>query len=92
MLKPLGDRVLIKPLEAEEITKSGIVIPKASREERDEGEIVALGTGLKEGKKYEFSVKVKDRVVFSKYAAEDYKSDDGITYKIIEENKILGIL
>ena len=91
MFKPLGDRVLIKPSEKEEVTKTGIIIPSNAQEERSEGEIVALGTGIKEGKKYDFSVKVGDKVLYEKYGTEDIKID-GIEHKVLEESKILGIL
>lgn len=91
MLKPLGDRVLVKPAPKEEKTKSGIIIPISAQEERAEGEIIALGSGLKNGKKYEFSVKVGDKILYEKYGAEDIKIDNE-EYKIMEESKILGIL
>lgn len=90
MLKPLADRILVKPLITEDKTKSGIYIPETAKEQRAEGEVIALGTGLKEGKKYEFSVKVGDKVVFEKWA-DDIKID-GKEYKIMEESKVLGIL
>ncbi len=90
MLKPLADRILVKPLFTEDKTKSGIYIPDTAKEQRAEGEVIALGTGLKEGKKYEFSVKVGDKVVFEKWA-DDIKIE-GKEYKIMEESKVLGIL
>lgn len=91
MFKPLGDRVLIRPSKAKEITRSGIVIPVTAQEERAEGEVAALGTGLKEGKKYEFSVKVGDKVLFGKYSGEEIKIDE-VEYKVMKEEEILGIL
>lgn len=91
MLKPLGDRVLIEPLEAEEVTKSGIIIPDSAKEERSEGKIIALGSGIVKGKKYEFSVKVGDKVLYGKYAGEEVKID-GDEYKVIKEEDILGVL
>jgi chaperonin GroES len=91
MLKPLGDRVLIEPLAAEEVTKSGIIIPDSAKEERSEGKIVALGSGIVKGKKYEFSVKVGDKVLYGKYSGEEVKIE-GKEYKIIKEEEILGIL
>jgi len=90
MLQPLADRILVKPLVSEDKTKSGIYIPDTAKEQRAEGEVITLGTGLKEGKKYEFSVKVGDKVVFEKWA-DDIKLD-GVEYKIMEESKVLGIL
>ena len=91
MFQPLGDRVLIKPSEKEEVTKTGIIIPSNAQEERSEGEIVVLGTGIKDGKKYDFSVKVGDKVLYEKFGAEDMKIA-GAEYKVMEESKILGIL
>jgi len=92
MIKPLSDRVLIKPLEAEETTKSGIVIPGTAKESPAQGEIVALGNGkIKDGKKFEFSVKIGDKVLYSKYAGDEIKLEN-VDYKIMREDEILGIL
>ncbi len=92
MLQPLGDKVLVKPVSAEEKTKSGIYIPDTAKEEKAEGEIVALGTGkLSGGKKHEFSVKRGDKVVYGKYAGDEIKIE-GKDYKIMKEEEILGIL
>ncbi len=92
MLKPLGDRVLIKPLEAEEVTKSGIIIPDTAKEAPAQGEVVALGNGkLKEGRKHEFSVAIGDKVLYAKYAGDEVKMDK-VEYKVMKEEEILGIL
>jgi len=91
MLKPLADRVLIEPLAAEEVTKAGIILPDSAKEERGEGKVVALGSGILKGKSYEFSVKVGDRVLYGKYSGEEVKIDKK-DYKIIKEEEILGIL
>ena len=92
MIKPLADRVLVKPLEAETKTKSGIFIPDTAKEAPAQGKIVALGNGkLKDGKKHEFSVKIGDKVLYSKYSGDDIKLDN-IEYKIMKEEEILGIL
>lgn len=93
MLKPLGDRVLVEPLAAEEVTKSGIVLPDSAKEKPAEGKIIALGTGRsdKEGKKIAFEVKVGDKVLFGKYAGDEIKIE-GVEYKILKEEEILGIL
>lgn len=93
MLKPLGDRVLVEPLPAEAMTKSGIVLPDSAKEKPAEGKIIALGTGKtdKEGKKIAFEVKVGDKVLFGKYAGDELKID-GIEYKILKEEEILGVL
>lgn len=82
---------MVKPLEVEEKTKSGIYIPDTAKEQRAEGEIIAIGTGLKEGKKYEFSVKKGDKVVYSKYAGDEIKIK-GVEYKVMKEEEVLGIL
>lgn len=92
MLQPLGDKVLIKPVSAEEKTKSGIYIPDTAKEEKAEGEVMVLGTGkLKDGKKYDFSVKKGDKVVYGKYSGDEIKID-GVEYKVMKEEDILGIL
>ncbi len=68
-IKPLGDRVVVKVLEKEETTKSGIVLPEAAKEKPQEGEVLAVGSGeLIEGKRIPLEVKVGDRVIYSKYA------------------------
>jgi chaperonin GroES len=90
MFQPLGDRVLIKPLPAEEKTKSGIYIPDSAKEEKNEGEVIALGNGkMSDGKTHEFSVKKGDLVAYG------YGSTikiDGEDYKIVKEEDILGII
>jgi chaperonin GroES len=90
MFKPLADRVLIKPLEAEVKTKGGIYIPDTAKEAPDQGEVVALGNGkMTDGKKYDFTVKKGDKVIF-KYAQEI--EVDNTSYKILKEEDILGII
>ena len=91
MLKPLGNRVLIEPMEAEEVTKSGIILPESAKEERSEGKVIAIGSGLVDGKEYKFSVKVGDRVLYGKYSGEEVKIDKK-DYKVVKEDEILGIL
>lgn len=92
MFQPLGDRVLIKIGQAEEITKSGIVIPDTAKEAPAEGEVVVLGNGkLKDGKSHNFSVKIGDKVLYSKYAGDEIKID-GDEFKVMKEEEILGIL
>jgi chaperonin GroES len=91
MFQPLADRILIKPLVSEDKTKSGIFIPDTAKEQRAEGEVIAIGTGLKNGKKYEFSVKKGDKVVYSKYSGDEIKIE-GKEYKVMREEEILGIL
>lgn len=92
MLQPLGDKVLIKPTAAEEKTKAGIYIPDTAKEAPAQGEIVALGTGkIADGKTYSFSVKKGDKVLYGKYAGDEVKFE-GVEYKIMKEEEILGIL
>lgn len=91
MFKPLGDRVLVKPMPAEEKSKGGIYIPDNAKEKPAEGKIVALGNGKTKDGEYNFSVKVGDKVVYSKYAGDELKVD-GEEYKVMKEEEILGIL
>ncbi|MEA2195662.1 MAG: chaperonin GroES [Solirubrobacteraceae bacterium] len=92
-VRPLGDRVLVKPLEAGEVKKGGIIIPDTAKEKPQEGEVVALGTGKRDddGKKIEFTVKAGDKVLISKYGGTEIKIED-VSYLIMREDDILGIL
>lgn len=92
-IKPIGDRVLVKPLEEKEQVKNGIIIPDTAKEKPQEGEIAALGTGKldDEGKKIEFTVKVGDKVLISKYGGTEVKVD-GVNYLIMREDDVLGII
>jgi len=92
-VRPLGDRVLVKPIEEKEVKKGGIIIPDTAKEKPQEGEIVALGTGKLDdnGKKIEFTVKKGDKVLVSKYGGTEIKLD-GETYQILREDDILAIL
>ena len=92
-VKPLADRVLVKPLEEKEVKKGGIIIPDTAKEKPQEGEIVALGTGKldEQGKKIDFTVKKGDRVLISKYGGTENKYE-GENYLIMREDDILGIL
>ncbi|OIO51400.1 co-chaperone GroES [Candidatus Uhrbacteria bacterium CG_4_10_14_0_8_um_filter_58_22] len=92
-VKPLADRVLVKPLTETE-TKSGIVIPETIEKERPEkGEIISVGPGklLDSGERAAMSVKVGDRIVFKKYAPDEIK-DDGQEYLILDESDILAVI
>lgn len=93
MIKPLGDRVVIKVLEREEKTKSGIVLPDTAKEKPQEGKIVAVGTGkvLDNGQRIALDVKEGDKVIFSKYAGTEVKLD-GEEYLILSERDILAIV
>jgi chaperonin GroES len=91
--KPLGDRVVVKPIAKEEITKSGIVLPDTAQEKPQEGTIIAVGTGrmLEDGKRVPLEVKKGDRVLFAKYAGTEVKRDDE-ELLILTESNILAIV
>ncbi|WP_315119391.1 co-chaperone GroES [uncultured Clostridium sp.] len=91
-VRPLGDRVVIKRIEVEETTKSGIVLPGSAKEKPQEAEVVAVGPGgMINGKEVVMEVKVGDRVLFSKYAGNEVKVD-GIEYTILKQDEILAVL
>ncbi|MGB8804393.1 MAG: co-chaperone GroES [Chthoniobacterales bacterium] len=92
-VRPLGDRVLVQPIEETEVKKGGIIIPDTAKEKPQEGKVVALGTGKIDdnGKKVDFTVKSGDKVLISKYGGTEIKID-GDTYLIMREDDILGII
>ena len=91
-LVPLGDRVVLKQLVAEETTKSGIVLPGQNKEKPQQAEVVAVGPGgVVEGKEVKMEVKVGDQVIYSKYAGTDVKIEDE-EYIIVRQSDILAIL
>lgn len=91
-LKPLGDRVIIKQLEAEEKTKSGIVLPTQAKEKPQEAEVIAVGPGgVIDGKEVTMQVKVGDKVIYSKYSGTEVKFGDE-EYIIVKQNDILAIV
>jgi chaperonin GroES len=91
-IKPLGDRVVIKRLEAEEKTASGIVLPGQAQEQPQMAEIVAVGPGgVVDGKEVAMEVKVGDVVIFSKYAGTEIKYE-GVDYTILSQKDILAIV
>jgi len=92
ILKPLSDRVVLKPVKAEEKTKGGIVLPDPAKDKPQEGEIVAVGPGriLDNGTKLVPEVKVGDRVIYSKYSGSEIKVD-GEEYLIVRESDILAV-
>jgi chaperonin GroES len=92
-IRPLGDRVLVEPVEEKEIKKGGIIIPDSAKEKPMESVIVALGTGKTDdnGKKVPFEVKKGDRVLVSKYGGTEIKLD-GKEYKILSCDDILAVL
>ena len=92
-IKPLNDKILVKRLEAEEVTKGGIVLPDAAKEKPKEGTVLALGDGklLDDGQRALFQVKVGDRILFTSYAGTDIKID-GEEYMILSEDDILAVV
>ena len=93
-MKPLGERVIIKMLEKEETTASGIVLPDTAKEKPQEGEVVAVGPGrlLENGNRVALEVKVGDKVIYSKYSGTEVKKD-GVEYLILNGDRdILAIL
>ena len=92
-IKPLNDKILVKRLEAEEVTKGGIVLPDSAKEKPKEGTVLALGDGklLDDGQRALFQVKVGDRILFTSYAGTDIKID-GEEYMILSEDDILAVV
>ena len=92
-LKPLGDRVLVEPVEEKEVKKGGIIIPDTAKEKPTEGLVVALGTGKTDdnGKKVPFEVKKGDRVLISKYGGTEIKLD-GKDYRIFNGDEVLAAI
>ncbi|MEW5762854.1 MAG: co-chaperone GroES [Bacillota bacterium] len=93
MIRPLGDRVVVKPLPMEERTKGGIVLPDTAKEKPQKGEVMAVGPGrlLDNGQRVAIDLKVGDKVLYSKYAGNEVKIDDE-EYLILREGDILGVL
>ncbi|MEF2967567.1 co-chaperone GroES [Paenibacillus sp. M1] len=92
MIKPLGERVLVEPIEQEETTSFGIVLPDTAKEKPQEGKVVAVGSGaLKDGVRVPLEVKEGDRVLFSKYAGTEVKYE-GKEYLIMKESDIHAII
>ncbi|MBL67751.1 MAG: co-chaperone GroES [Verrucomicrobiales bacterium] len=92
-IQPLGDRVLVEPVEEAEVKKGGIIIPDSAKEKPQESKVVALGTGKTDddGKKIPFEVKKGDTVLASKYGGTEIKLD-GKEYKILSSDDILAII
>ncbi|SMB99923.1 chaperonin GroES [Thermanaeromonas toyohensis ToBE] len=91
--KPLGDRVLVKVIEAEEKTKGGIVLPDTAKEKPQQGEVLAVGPGrvLENGQRLPMEVKKGDKVIFAKYAGTEVKEGDQ-KYLLISERDILAVI
>lgn len=93
MIKPLGDRVVIRVLEQEEKTASGIFLPDTAKERPSQGEVIAVGTGKLQdnGTRTPLEVSVGDKIIFSKYAGTEVKYD-GVDYLIVSERDILATI
>jgi chaperonin GroES len=93
-IEPLYDKVVVKPLSEEEVTASGLVLPDTANKEKPmQGEVIAVGPGkrMENGQVAPMSVKVGDRVLFTKYAPDEVEID-GDEYLVVDEDKILGIV
>jgi chaperonin GroES len=92
-IRPIGDRVVVKPAAKEEVTKSGIVIPDTAKEKPQEGVVIAVGNGrlLDNGDRAAIEVHTGDRVLFAKYGGTEFKLD-GEEYLVLKENDILAIV
>jgi chaperonin GroES len=93
MIRPLGEKILVKPAEVKEVKKGGIIIPDTAKEKPQEGEVVAVGKGKKaeDGKVMALDVKVGDKVLYGKYSGTEVKFDDK-EYLIMSQDDILGII
>jgi chaperonin GroES len=92
-VKPLADRVIVKPLEAEEVKKGSIIIPDTAKEKPQQGEVVAVGPGKlnDDGSRQQLEVNVSDKILYGKYAGTDV-TVDGEDYLIMRESDILAVL
>jgi len=92
-LVPLGDRVVLKQLEAEETTKSGIVLPGQNKEKPQQAEVIAVGPGgVVDGKEVKMEVKPGDKVIFSKYSGTNVTLDNDEEYIVVKQNDILAVI
>ena len=93
MIRPLGDRVLVKPLPTEERTKGGIVLPDTAKEKPQEGEVIAVGSGklLDNGQRVPIDLKPGDKILFFQVCRNEVKIDD-VEYLIMRESDILGVI
>ena len=93
-LKPLGDRLIVEPVEREEVTASGIVLPETAKEKPQEGKVLAVGPGRRdeEGNRVPMDVKEGDRVLFAKYAGTEVKLETDRKVLVLKESDILAIV
>ncbi|OGL78478.1 co-chaperone GroES [Candidatus Uhrbacteria bacterium RIFCSPHIGHO2_12_FULL_57_11] len=92
-LRPLGDRVIVKPIQDKEATASGIILPDTAKEKPEQGEVMAVGPGklLENGSRAPVSVKVGDKVVFKKYSPDEVKID-GVEYFVLREEDLMAVV
>ena len=93
-LKPLGDRVIVEPVEKEEMTAGGIILPETAKEKPQQGTILAVGPGRRDedGKRIPMDVKVGDRVLFAKYAGTEVKLEEDEKVLVLKESDILAVV
>ena len=93
-LKPLGDRLIVEPVEKEEVTASGIILPETAKEKPQEGEVIAVGPGRRDedGDRIPMDVKEGDRVLFAKYAGTEVKLESDRKVLVLRESDILAIV
>jgi chaperonin GroES len=92
-LKPLGDRLVVEPIEQEEVTAGGIVLPETAKEKPQQGKVLAAGPGARDddGKRIEMDVKVGDKVLYAKYSGTEFKMNNK-KYLILRESDLLAII
>ncbi len=92
-IRPIGDRVVVKPAAKEEVTKSGIVIPDTAKEKPQEGTVIAVGSGrlLDNGDRAPIDIREGDRILFAKYGGTEFKLD-GEEYLVLKESDILAVI
>jgi chaperonin GroES len=92
-IRPLGDRVLVEPLEQDEVKKGGIIIPDSAKEKPQEGKVIAVGEGKLDdnGKRIPINVKKGEKVLMPKYGGSEVKMNDK-TYQLVREEDILGVI
>lgn len=93
-IQPLADRIIVKPLDAQEMTKGGIVLPDTAKEKPQEGEVMAVGSGKKldDGSVQALEVKVSDRILYGKYSGTEIATKEGEDFLIMKEEDVLAIV
>lgn len=93
-IQPLGDRIVVKAMEAKEVTKGGIVLPETAKEKPQEGKVIAVGKGrtLNNGQLQPLEVKVGDRVLYGRYGSTEITTSEGEELLVMKEEDVLGII